>query len=846
MTKQIYQNINLNNNEMEGVRRITMTEDAGSSDSLTRKSQVEAIAATAVQAKLIGAAAHVSSDTSYNSLFTQAALDAKQNNLSVDNQYFTLVNNHLGFKDLGIVKPYKDIVHTTLSEFITSATFNGDNTITVNGEVLDKMTLIFLQGATNPNEKSFVYLGTNHGTPSDFVSFSVDYNEGSIRSFFSATGVGLNYTVGTGGFTLSLGTSANDLGAQTVPVDSNEFTTVTGGTVLAILKALETLINDVDAAATGGQATVNTRVNNLSGVTGNNMGTFSGGLLSDNKSIKQLLQELEILHTNAIADRAAIRSEFAAADTNLNSLITTETSNRNTAVIHEASIRASADSILDAKITTNTAAISSEVSRATLTESGIESRLDTLEGVGVGSVAKAQADAEAYTEEREAAVMSHVNQNASDISKLAGGNIELIGTVDSHGVFTSSETDSRNGSNFISMHFSAGEITVISEPVTMLGKDFKTNDKLMAKTNMSAGTATFNKFIWTKADDSDITKANVGSSTISLISDELAVTPDSIGRGQLDSTIEADIDDKLSSTENYQTIIGKGLAIEQTDAELGSSYGLFLKKTQVGVGALTGTCRGLLVENHINSLGSGNAAVPNYAHNSITTHYKGACNDLSMVISGAYCEANTSSSSSVTAVGSYSVSTDEQLGVNVGLFAAAENAAVSNVSILGYASTNGLGADRGVVASVTSQSLLHYQATRTADPFPFNDIALVADAKYAPDGSKAIYAYGDSILEGGTVTVPSATTDTCAVNLGDIKGKQKLFKFSTTDNTSRTFSSGLDLSKCMYQVIHSGSAIGADVVLNATTNEVTITCSGGNLTDLTMVLLEVHCEVTQL
>lgn len=844
MSHNIYQSINLNGNDIVQVKDIQTTQDGSSENSLVKKSQAETIAATAVQAGIVAAAASASSDTSYSSLFTQAALDAKQPNLSVDSQYFTLTNNTLGFKDLGIVKPYKSITHTTLAEFIAASTFNGDGTLTVSGEILDKMSLIFLQGATNPAEKAFVYMGTNHGSAADFVSFSVDYNEGTIRSFFAATGVGLTYTVGTGGYSLSFGTSAHDLGAQTVPVDSNEFTTVTGSTVLAILKALEVLISDVDAAATGGQATVNTRMDNLTGVTGNNMLTFSGGLLSANKNIKQLLQELEILHTSAIADRAAIRSEFAAADSNLNTLITTETTNRNTAVSHEASTRASADSALDVKIGANTTAITTETNRATLAESGITARLDIIEGVGDGSVAKAQADAEAYTETREAAVMVHVNQNATDISKLSNGNIELIGTVDSHGVFTSSETDSRNGSSFVSMHFSTGEIVVIAEPVTLFSQSFKTNDKLMAKTSMSAGTATFDKFVWTKADDSDITKANVGSSTVSLISDQLAVTPDSIGRTQLDSVIEADIDDKVSLTSDSQTITGKALKIEQTDTELGASYGLYLKKTQAGTDPLTGTCRGLLVENDVYSSGSGSALAPNYAHNSITTHYKGTCNDLSMVISGTYSEANAPAGTSITAIGSYAVSTDQQLGVNVGLFAAAENGAVSNVSILGYASTNGLGADRGVVGSVTSQTLANYQATRTADPFPYNDIAIAADAKYAPAGSKALYAYGDCVLEGGKVTVPSATTDTCAVNLSDIKGKQKIFNLDTTDAVSKTFSAGLDLDKCMYQVIHAGSAVNAAVSFDFTNDEITVTCSGGNLTGVKLIVIELYVDVT--
>ena len=179
------------------------------------------------------------------------------------------------------------------------------------------------------------------------------------------------------------------------------------------------------------------------------------------------------------------------------------------------------------------------------------------------------------------------------------------------------------------MHFSTGEIVVISEPVTLFSQNFKTNDKLMAKTNMSAGTATFDKFVWTKADDSDITKANVGSSTVSLISDQLAVTPDSIGRTQLDSVIETDIDDKVSLTSDSQTITGKALKIEQTDTELGASYGLYLKKTQAGTDPLTGTCRGLWLKTYVIHLVLVVLLAPKViATHSIQRHYKGTCNDL--------------------------------------------------------------------------------------------------------------------------------------------------------------------------------------------------------------------------
>ena len=93
-----------------------------------------------------------------------------------------------------------------------------------------------------------------------------------------------------------------------------------------------------------------------------------------------------------------------------------------------------------------------------------------------------------------------------------------------------------------------------------------------------------------------------------------------------------------------------------------------------------------------------------------------------------------------------------------------------------------------------------FSATRTADPIPHDDVAVVADAKYSPAGSKALYAYGDVILEGGNVTVPSASADTDAVNLGDVKGKQRIFEFDLVDGVAKTITvSGIDLDKAILQ-----------------------------------------------
>ena len=113
MASNVFTSKNMNENSILNAGAIEIVNDADSPNLAVRKSQAESIAATAVQTQIVAALGNASSNTTYSSEFTQAALDGKQDNLSVDSQYFTLVNNTLGFKDLGIVKPYKDTTNTT-------------------------------------------------------------------------------------------------------------------------------------------------------------------------------------------------------------------------------------------------------------------------------------------------------------------------------------------------------------------------------------------------------------------------------------------------------------------------------------------------------------------------------------------------------------------------------------------------------------------------------------------------------------------------------------------------------------------------------------------------------------
>ena len=866
MASQVFSNKILNGNSLLQVGQVEIINDASEATSAVRKSQAESIADTSAQNVLVNNQGAASTSTTFTSDYVNTALNTKQNNMSVDassTSYLEIVDGtKIKLKDLGITSTYRDVTQTSLTAFIAATTFNGDGTITVNSTVLDKMTFIFLTNAVLPQDRTFVYLGTNNGDATDFVAFGTNYNATEIRSFFNSTGTGILFDTNTGVFTLDLGTTASELGGQTIPHGAS-FTTISPNSdIKDALVKLEALIVAVESTGADGTSTVNTRLNNLSGVTGSNYGSFTGNSFAAHQNGKQLFQSSETLHESATSDRAAIRSEFASADSTLQFNIDSETTARTSAVSIEAASRLSADSTLQTNIDAVTFNLNIETSRATSAEDALDIRLDVIEGAGDGSVAKAKTDAQTYAD---AAVLveKHRAESAettldTKIDNLQEGDISYVGKIIAGQLLSIradriAAGDTRNGLNIKDVAIKAGEVFVTDTAQTLTFDDASTivsqvGDKLMATETITAGNVDKLDFNITQADGSAITVANIGSSTIDLNgSSYLDITANSIGRAQLDSTIETDIDDKVSLTTNAQSITGNALHINQSDSNLATSYGLYLKKTQTGTGALTGTARALLVENIAETNGSANPMLPNYIHNSITSHYTGSAADLSIVVSGSYNEANTGSSTAVIANGSYSVSTDTQLGINIGATNIAENGGVSNISTFSYAKTGGTGNDRAVLAAISDLDVATYSGTRQVDPVPYTDVALVADAKYAPAGSKALYSVGDAVFEGGNVTVPSAIADTDAVNLGDIKNVQEIHSFDLSSGT-KVITSGLDLSKTKpAEFMHSVSDVDVAISYNNASSEITITATGTNVASLTsvkMFLQEFVCDIT--
>ena len=864
--KNFYIGIDLKENEIDNASAVKLTRDAIQNDEAVRKLQAETIAALAVQAKIVSSANSVSGDSSFSSLYTQQALQTKQPNMEIDSSstaYLEIVDGYkIKLKELGIFDTYVDDTYSTLQSFIDACVFssNGDGTITCNGETLDANTIIILKNATNPSERSYIYLGTENGDSSDFLSLSIDYNQQTIRTFFSAAGIGMQYDASTGICSLVYGNGPSDLGAHVIPMDSTKFNTITASTVEHALLSLESFIETVDANATGGAATLDTRLSSLMGVGGNNLGSFVEGIFSSNSTVKAILQESESAHKAATDDRAAIRSEMSTADSVLQANIDQEAVDRQLAdtnllasVNQETANRMNADTLL-------TTQLSSESVQRIAADSALSSRLDTVEGNETveGSVKKAEKDAKDYADaqvliEKQRAEAAELALNTK-IDNLQEGDITFVGVLESDGKVSIRQAridagDTRNGQFFKDMEFSAGEEFVVAADFTISFNNasqlvLQQGDKMMALDDISASGATDVKFNVVQANASAITQASFDDLRIEVKPDgNLDIVADSVGRVQLDSAIEADIDDKQSLTQ-ANTITSDGDTHFVTSSALGAQQNVYHKRIQLGTAPLDGTVRTKLTELEVNSGGSGNPIAPSYAHaETVSSHYKGNCEDLSMVMAGGNFEANAKADKAIQATGVYASALEPQNGINIGITAVANGAQSSNVGVVAFSGTAGDGKDRGIVASVSTLDVVNYSATRTVDPFPHNDVAGVFDAKYGPAGCKAVYAYGEVIFEGGPVKIPSASADNEAMRLGDLKSRQTKYKVSSlVDGVAKALPCSLDVDNCIIQVVDNAQGIEVEVTRDSANSQILVKALGGSLTDVKVLVWEVSCD----
>lgn len=880
MAEKIYKNLDLNGNEINQTNKVEILQDALNSNDATRKSQTEAIAESAAQGVLVTSGASSSNSTAYTSQTMNGFLAGKQPNMSIHSSSTAfaeiVAGSQIKITRLTTNEVAVDTVSTTLSQAVGS-TCTYSSGWTCVGKPLQEGDVLILENATDSQQRSWILNGNANGDLADFTRLQTDYDDAVIKAMFGA-GEFLNYDAASGVFSVRTGTGVQDLGAQNLPMDSTKWQVLgTDNTnVEFALLALESLIQSVDQNASSGSTTLSTRIDNLAGVSGAHMSEFNG-VLPDNSSLKSVLQASESLHAGSSQDRAAIRTEA-------NAQATSEAA----ALASEAAIRSSFDSTLQSNINTLSATQVSDKAELSNTintnninrvaaENALDSRLDVVEGGDsvVGSVANAQKQAEdssqAYTDQQVAAEtnarIASVNALDLKVDNLAEGDVQFVGQINAAGVISIRQAridagDVRNGADFNNVTLSAGEEFIFSANTTITYSDLSTStyeqgDKLMVVDDVTAGTLVESQVNVVPTNVTGLAIANVGSSTVELdSSNQLAVIGDSIGRDELNGSVESDIDDKRSSTQS-NTITSASDTHFVTDVGAGADQNVYYKRMSNTTDALTGTKRAVLGELYVSTNGSGNPAAPAYAHTATySTHYEGNCLDLSVAIGGINAEANANSSSAIYATGVYALSMQPQGGINAGVTGVAQGAGVSNIGVTGFGQTGGAGKDRGGVFSIADVDFLTYAGIRSVNPISEPDVALIADAGLAPT-SKAFYAVGSTVLDGtlsvtgntvfsgGKVDVPSATENANAVNLGDIKAREAIYEFDLTDGVAKSVPSALDLDKVLWRVVDDNTSVTVDVQLDSDGSQFLVTATGGSLSSVRLLVQELSCSVTE-
>ena len=604
--KNHYRGNDFNNQELKDAKSLQLNEDASSSDEAVRKSQAESISAQAAQDILVEASENASSSTAFTSQSLVGFLAAKQDNMSIESGstgYLEIVNGtEIKVKQLLVSSVEVNTTCSTLQMYLDTYPSNG----------LEEGDVLILTLATDNQQRSWIHNGASTNTAADFTRLQTDYNEATIRAMFSA-GEYLNYDVNSGLISIDRGNNAGQLGGHTLDVDSNEFTTINGNTTLAILKALEAFIIQVDASATGGQTTIDTRLTTLSGVSGNSLESFNGSTFSDNKNIKQILQESENKHEAADADRAAVRGEFAAGDTALQGALDAETLRALSAEASEASARQSADNTLQSNINTTNSNLTAEETRATNAENALDARLDVIESSDntlVGSIAHAVAEAESYTNAKlaiEAGLRATADAGLqAQIDALQGAFI-YRGYVGADGRIVHVDTNNQNHNLlFKDVAVEAGDLYKVNSDVTITFDDSSelevfAGDSLLAIASSVVGSANASKFhVGDNTEAADILReGELEAGYLRRDNGTIEIIADSLDRAKLHPDVETDIDNKVlkaGDTMSGALFINKEVT-GGTGYGGGYDYAAYVKQKSVDTASLTDTQRALLVEN---------------------------------------------------------------------------------------------------------------------------------------------------------------------------------------------------------------------------------------------------------
>ena len=735
-------------------------------------------------------------------------LGNKQDNMEIDSSstaYLQIVDGYkIKATQLLITDVEVSETHSTLASYLAAHSTPDKQ----QGDV------IILTAASDNQERSWIKTGNASQGVEGYTRLQTDYNVVSIRAMFSASTY-LSYDAASGEFGLVLGNAVGQLGAHTLPIDGNLFTSISGSSIGEIAKKLEDLILQIESSGNDGTALVSTRLSTLSGVTSNSMELFTS-LFSNNSTIKGLFIESEALHSAAITDRALIRNQFADADTGLQQNLDAETAARIGAVAQEASTRQAQDNTINARIDATNLGLANEEGRALLAEAGLDARLDIVEGgTSVsGSIDKAQADAQAFASN--AVSNEAIARQAADavlqaqVDAIADA-FQYKGNVGADGRISHIDsTDANHQKMFENASFEAGDMYKMNVAKTFTFGDSSTleveiGDSLVALTPCPAGTCGADDFHkWDNTEASDLLREGMlDGVTLEKASGLLKVVADSIGRAQLSSDVEADIDSKvekagdtMSGALKIDKVVGNGVGYVG-----GYDFASYIKMKSIDSASLTDTQRALLVENEVYTDGSGNPFDLDFANGAtISSHYKGTSNDMSVAIVGMNGEGRSFNQlSAIYATGVYGSATDQQLGVNAGGTFVAQNGATANLGVFGFSDTAGALNNRGAYFALSSAAVDFdaYRVARVASPLPVQDAALIVD-DYT--GTKHAAYFNGKVEINGDVIVPSASADNQAVNLGDVKAKEFYGTFTIGADSSEVINHGLGSKRVIVQL----------------------------------------------
>ena len=852
MAKQIFRSQDLNGQSISEVNSIELLNDASQASEAVRLSQSQQISADAVQAKLVSDASNASTDTAFTSTTMTGFLSGKQDNMEIEASsaaYLEITDGYkIKVKQLLISDVEVDETHGTLASYIA-----GVSPTKQQGDV------VILNAAIDNQERTWIKTGAASQNADGYTRLQTDYNVSSIRAMMGA-GSYMNYSASTGQFSVDLGTASYELGAHNLPVSSSEFNTVSGSNILDIAKSLESLITTGQQTQQQETQTVDTRISSCTGVSGSNLGSF-GGRFSNDSTIKAVLQEAEVEIANSETANTTLRQDMNTADATLQSNIDSANSSRISGDAGVTSASIARDNTLQSNIDTVDAALTSEASTRLSADNALDSRLDIVEGSSTttGSIAKAQADANSHTHyhvDAEAAIRSAADANLQTQIDSISDAFHYKGYINADGrIVHIDPTHANNNALFETATLANGDFYKVNAAITITFGDSSTidvnaGDGLLAINDVASGSSSasdIHKTDNTEAADL-LREGMLDDTTIEKAGGVVKVVDDSIGRTQLAGDVETDIDSKVEKAGDTMT---GALAINKvvtagTGHTDGYSHSAHIKIKSVDTASLTDTQRSLLVENEVYTDGSANPLDLDFANAAtLSSHYKGSSQDLTVALTGAYGEVRvTSPAAAVYATGAYGVAIDNQLGVNAGGTFIAQNAATANLGIFAFSDTAGAANNRSAYFALAPDSLDFdgYRVARVGSPLPVQDAAVVID-DYT--GTKhALFVNGKSEFQ-GKVIVPSSTADNEAINGADVKAKQKIYKFDLVDGVGKVISTpaAIDLDKVIWRVVDDYTDVDLSIILDDGQKEITVTATGGNLSDVKLLIQELSCDV---